>query len=162
MTTTGTTNGIQNNEINPFITVTKATPPQSSAQSSSSTSITLAKSNRLLYRGSLALPDSEMMLEGISFITDASISALSSSSIPLTLESQRNRSLKFIGAVEVTGPNKLGGALDFGKAVRMYVHPLAKLSVSFFEMLFCTREPNHEGVSEMAVRVGLGDTCEHS
>ena len=100
-----------------------------------------------------------MMLEGISFVADASLSALASSPIPLSLESQRNRALKFIGAIDLSDP-KLGGTLDHSNAVRMYVYPLAALSVSFFEMLFCTKEPGPEGVSEMAVRVGLGDSRE--
>src|ERR1700744_121596 len=80
---------------NPFIPIkeaTSTTPPQPSTSPHAGTSraTVTTKPSRLLYRGSLALPDSEMLLEGISFITNASLSALSSSPIPLTLESQRN------------------------------------------------------------------------
>jgi hypothetical protein len=149
----------KNTRDNPFISITRGTPRPALPYSSPKTAtVTLAKSCRLLYRGSLALLDSELMLEGISFVADSSLSVLASSPIPLTLESQRNRSLKFIGAINLSNP-KLGGTLDQANSVRMYVNPMAQLSVSFFEMLFCTKEPGPEGISEMAVRIGLGDSC---
>jgi hypothetical protein len=149
----------KNIKDNPFVSITKGTPRHAPPHNSSKTAtVTVAKSCRLLYRGSLALLDSELMLEGISFVADSSLSVLASSPIPLTLESQRNRSLKFIGAINLSNL-KPGETLDQANSVRMYVNSMAQLSVSFFEMLFCTKEPGPEGISEMAVRLGLGESC---
>ena len=66
---------------------------------------TAAPSHRLLYRGSLSLPDSHLLLDGLSFtvkLGDAHGSpALLSNTLALTLESLRGLPLHLIGTVRV-------------------------------------------------------------
>ncbi|KZS87779.1 hypothetical protein SISNIDRAFT_490744 [Sistotremastrum niveocremeum HHB9708] len=128
----------------PTVTLTRPTPPKSIVQNPT----------RLVYRGALSLPDSDLALDGISFTTSSA--SLLSSPLPLALESQRKRSLPLIGAVDISS---LKGRLDHENAVRMFIHPQAKLSMSFFEATLCTTKlRSSDGVTEMGVRIGLGDS----
>lgn len=71
------------------------------AASSSKSGISgTAPSHRLLYRGALALPDSHLLLDGLSFVTDTTSSSenLLENPLALALESMRGRpSLHFLG-----------------------------------------------------------------
>ena len=56
--------------------------------------------HRLLYRGALALPDSHLLLDGLSFVADTNGSTgnLLENQLALALESMRGRpSLQFLG-----------------------------------------------------------------
>ena len=103
------------------------------------------------------LPDSDLLLEGISFTTSGSSTSLMSSPLPLTLESQRNRSLRLIQVVDLIS-ERLKDLLDDKNAVRAYVHPDAQPSLSFFESSFCSGAMSGEQISDVGVRIGLGDS----
>ena len=64
-----------------------------------------APTHRLLYRGSLSLPDSHLLLDGLSFTVKTGEThgspALLNNSLALTLESLRGRTLHLIGTVRV-------------------------------------------------------------
>jgi hypothetical protein len=130
---------------------------------------------RLLYRGALELPDSDLHLDGLSFVLLPPPSPLKSASqgaeptvvnlasslfespLPLTLESQRNRTLKLIELVEL---DKLKGTLDEKNAVRAYVHPGAVFTSSYFDLVFSSGETGQDGRrTQWGLRVGLGDSC---
>ncbi|KIM23613.1 hypothetical protein M408DRAFT_27708 [Serendipita vermifera MAFF 305830] len=121
-------------------------------------------SYRLLYRGSLALPDSEMLLDGIIFVMQIAKNSpisLINSPIPLGLESMRGRSLSLISTVSIRDMY----VECFGD-VSMYIHPDAFLTRSFFERTLCMDNPTAPLLPDsnftylrtsIAVRIGLGD-----
>jgi hypothetical protein len=78
----------------PSITITKPTPPRP-------TPTTI--NHRLLYRGSLSLPDSHLLLDGLTFIGDAGkSSSLLQNPLALALESMRGRpTLRFLGTMRL-------------------------------------------------------------
>ncbi|KIJ51398.1 hypothetical protein M422DRAFT_244574 [Sphaerobolus stellatus SS14] len=116
--------------------------------------------HRLLYRGSLSLPDSDLVLEGITFtahIPPSSPSLLLESPIALALESMRGRpSLRFISVVKLKDVNweRCVGEIN------MYIHPRSVIAKTFFENVLCAesiRVKDGMGCTEDAVRIGLGD-----
>ena len=70
------------------------------------TTTTPASSNsRLLYRGALSLPDSHLLLDGLTFTTTLANSPIKllDNSLALALESMRGRpSLRFLGTVKLS------------------------------------------------------------
>ncbi|KZT03935.1 uncharacterized protein LAESUDRAFT_683130 [Laetiporus sulphureus 93-53] len=129
--------------------------------------------HRLLYRGALSLPDSHLLLDGLSFtaalkrpgesantIYDSSFDLLNHP-LALALESMRGRpSLHLLGTV------KLGEVWIDEKSigvVQLDVHPKAALSRLYFENVFCL-EPiiSKDGKSEYGVRVSLSDSNDPS
>lgn len=69
----------------------------------------LSASHRLLYRGALSLPDSQMLLDGLAFVakpespTKQASTSLLDNSLALALESMRGRpSLRFLGTTKLS------------------------------------------------------------
>lgn len=115
--------------------------------------------HRLLYRGSLALPDSEMILDGLAFVMEIAFKSpmsLINSPIPLGLESMRGRPLRLVAVINISDIT-----LECFGDVSMYIHPDAFLTRSFFERTLCSDTPLISDANNMrtrmAVRIGLGD-----
>lgn len=121
---------------NPAITVTNPTPPRSRfssdpASSSPLTQINSPKSRRLLYRGALCLPDSHILLDGLTFTGNTAGNGSGSGSgmsllenpLALALESMRGRpTLRFMGTRKVNvaeGGAGAGGWVEFSGGVCM-------------------------------------------
>ncbi|TFK93360.1 hypothetical protein K466DRAFT_658598 [Polyporus arcularius HHB13444] len=122
---------------------------------------TLSKSagpaHRLLYRGSLSLPDSHLLLDGLSFsvkLGDVHGSpALFNNTLALTLESLRGLPLHLIGPAKVkdTWIDPLGD-------INVDIHPDAALTRIYFENMFClTPIPPGQERTEYGIRVSLTD-----
>ncbi|KIM36726.1 hypothetical protein M413DRAFT_448870 [Hebeloma cylindrosporum] len=167
----------------PAITITTPTPTRSTTASelpgasaaTPTNSTTNAKgvpgSYRLLYRGALSLPDSLLLLDGLTFAarldspSKQSTFHLLENPLALALESMRGRpTLRHLGIV-----NLKDVYLDESGGVEMDIHPLAMLSQIYFENTFCLL-PFSSSVastsnsipppqrSEIGVRVALGDS----
>ncbi|KAF8622938.1 hypothetical protein AX15_006615 [Amanita polypyramis BW_CC] len=125
----------------PLTNTTPPTPPSCSTSSS----------YRLLYRGALSLPDSNLTLDGITFCacidtpsknrhssqtpngSHHSSDSLLKNPLALALESMRGRpTLRFVGRVRLSDVwmDKSGGVL-------MDIHPRAILTRVYFENVFC-------------------------
>ncbi|KAI0821174.1 hypothetical protein BC629DRAFT_432315 [Irpex lacteus] len=111
-------------------------PPLPSTPSSSHT----APHHRLLYRGALSLPDSYLLLDGLSFVAETRSAVqgspsvnLLSNSLALALESMRGRpSLHLVGTQRVEDV-----WLDGKTIVSVYVHPKSILSRIYFQNTLC-------------------------
>ncbi|KAG1716222.1 hypothetical protein ID866_962 [Astraeus odoratus] len=153
----------------------------SSSQSHTHIAAVGSFSYRLLYRGALSLPDSYILLDGLTFsarlpgvamasqydspsnshVSDSLARDLIHHPLALALESMRGRpSLRFKGTVYL---NDIW--IDEAVEVYMDIHPLATLSRIYFENILCLSPlvPVSRGVSgtkrtEVGVRVALGDT----
>ncbi|KAH9915873.1 uncharacterized protein B0H18DRAFT_1124556 [Fomitopsis serialis] len=134
---------------------------------------TTQSTHRLLYRGALSLPESHMVLDGLSFTAPLGTSALAASKLndvnfdlfnhplALALESMRGRpSLHLVGAVEM---RKLWVDEKSSGVVQLDIHPKATLSRLYFENIFCL-EPftSPTGRSDYGVRVSLSDSGDSS
>ncbi|CCM02962.1 uncharacterized protein FIBRA_05077 [Fibroporia radiculosa] len=121
--------------------------------------------HRLLYRGALSLPDSHMLLDGLSFTVSSHTGESSSTTygvdllnnpLTLALESMRGRNLHFLGTAslsEVWIDAKSDGV------VSVDIHPQAALSRMYFEALFCLEgSMTLDGKSEYGMRVSLSDS----
>lgn len=90
--------------IHPAITITNPTPPRQKEFIPSSSSPLVPPSttpHRLLYRGSLTLPDSHLFLDGLTF-TSAEHRSLLENPLALALESMRGRkTLRLLGTRRV-------------------------------------------------------------
>ena len=88
--------------------------------------------HRLLYRGSLSLPDSDLVLEGIiltAHLQPTSSASLLESPLALALESMRGRpSSRLVSIVNVS---------DVHYECTGDIHPRSVLARSFFENVFC-------------------------
>lgn len=110
----------------PEFRVTASTPPKPS--SSLQTSAIRDTFPRLLYRGALSLPDSHLLLDGLTFTIDlptddqqASLKLLETP-IPLALESMRGRpSLSFVGIERLDAFHEQKLRCDFDGGVNLYV-----------------------------------------
>ncbi len=110
----------------PELKVTASTPPKPST--SSQAPDIRDTTPRLLYRGALSLPDSHLLLDGLTFTIDlptddhqASLKLLETP-LPLALESMRGRpslSLMGIERLDAFWEQKLG--CDFGGGVNLCV-----------------------------------------
>jgi len=132
--------------------------------------------HRLLYRGALELPDSYMVLDGLSFTLTLD-SVLSTSGergnstvtstpsgkskldllenpLALALESMRGRpTLRFLGTTRIADVH-----VDGSFNANVYIHPSSTLTQFYFGNLFCSSPINVESNrTEYGVRVGLGD-----
>ena len=193
---------VANHKSIPAITITTPTPSRSMAThelpGASTTTPTNSTTNtkgvpssyRLLYRGALSLPDSLLLLDGLTFAarldspSKQSTFHLLENPLALALESMRGRpTLRHLGIV-----NLKDVYLDESGGVEMYVssllsldirvdlsvrdiHPLAMLSQIYFENTFCLL-PFSSSVastsnstcppqrSEIGVRVALGDSSQ--
>ncbi|KAH6910335.1 hypothetical protein BKA70DRAFT_1272802 [Coprinopsis sp. MPI-PUGE-AT-0042] len=96
-------------------------------------------SYRLLYRGALSLPDSHLLLDGLTFSAclespskHTKSYSLLENPLALALESMRGRpSLRFLGVVKLSDDSWTKLAID--------IHPRAILSRIYFENTFCLR-----------------------
>ncbi|PIL32743.1 hypothetical protein GSI_04858 [Ganoderma sinense ZZ0214-1] len=118
----------------------------------------LAAPHRLLYRGSLSLPDSYLLLDGLSFTVDTAQShgspALLNNTLALTLESLRGLPLHLIGTVRVKDvwiePPPADISID--------IHPDSTSTRIYFENLFCINPiTSKDRRSEYGIRVSLTD-----
>lgn len=131
---------------------------------------------RLLYRGSLSLPDSNLLLDGLTFSIqlpsdDPQASrTLLETPLPLDLESMRGRpSLSLVGVVKLSELH-----CDFEEGASLYVHHTSRLSVrltwyrhihprciltkQFFVHNLCAESiTSPQGRTELAIRVRLGE-----
>ncbi|KDR75517.1 hypothetical protein GALMADRAFT_484751 [Galerina marginata CBS 339.88] len=125
-------------------------------------------SYRLLYRGALSLPDSLLLLDGLTFAarldspSKQSTFHLLENPLALALESMRGRpTLRFMGNV-----NLRDIYMDESGGVEMDIHPSAVLSQIYFENLFClmpfsaasTSKDVRAERSEIGIKVALGDS----
>ncbi|TCD64478.1 hypothetical protein EIP91_004039 [Steccherinum ochraceum] len=117
--------------------------------------------HRLLYRGSLSLPDSHIPLDGLSFTTNIASQSRNSPStsllenpLALALESMRGRPLHFKGTEQVTNM-WLDSTLD----IHVYVHHHSLITQIYFENMFClTPITSTDKHTTTGIRVGLSDT----
>ena len=147
-------------------------------------------SYRLLYRGALSLPDSLLLLDGLTFAvrlnspSKHSTFNLLQNPLALALESMRGRpSLRFLGTVFLRDV-----WMDESGGVEMYVivspiptvalreiffrdiHPHATLTRVYFENVFCllpfSASSSSKSVpdqrSEIGVKIALGDSSVYS
>ncbi|KAJ7033414.1 hypothetical protein C8F04DRAFT_1002868 [Mycena alexandri] len=129
-------------EILPAINVINPTPPRPGGQF------------RLLYRGALSLPDSHLLLDGLTFVARLEHPSsgghnLLENPLALALESMRKRpSLRWMG------PTKLASIyMDETGGISMDIHPNATLTRIYFENTFCL-DPSHD----FGIKVALGDS----
>ncbi|KAJ4470939.1 hypothetical protein J3R30DRAFT_1141692 [Lentinula aciculospora] len=109
--------------------------------------------HRLLYRGSLSLPDSDLLLDGLTFsaIIDARHNLLENP-VALALESMRGRpTLRFIG---VTSLKEIH--MDDSGDITLDIHPDAIFSQIYFENMFCLPSTSND---TLGVRIALGDSA---
>lgn len=129
---------IQVDDAHPSITITNPTPPR---PSSHTTTVSISPLNptitgsphRLLYRGALSLPDSHLLLDGLTFTSHsdrskgndsdkASRVSLLENPLALALESMRGRpTLRFMGVRPLHAEGREGGWADFSGGVCLYV-----------------------------------------
>ncbi|KIP08646.1 hypothetical protein PHLGIDRAFT_103985, partial [Phlebiopsis gigantea 11061_1 CR5-6] len=111
---------------------------------------------RLVYRGALALTDSHLLLDGLSFVVEASGASgnLMENPLALSLETMRGRpSLQLLGT-----ENLKDVWLDATSDIGVYVHPYSTLSQLYFENILCL-DPitSAEKRTSLGIRCGLGD-----
>lgn len=108
----------------PLIAATNSTPPKTNEPNSST--------YRLLYRGTLSLPDSHLLLDGLTFVakleTPSKNNHLLENPLALALESMRGRpSLRFMGVVQLNDDNlwldDSGGIELFVSHIFLLVYP---------------------------------------
>ncbi|KAJ7216612.1 hypothetical protein GGX14DRAFT_605497 [Mycena pura] len=126
----------------PAINFTTPTPPRPTGQF------------RLLYRGALSLPDSHLLLDGLTFAAridhPSSGHTLLESPLALALESMRGRpSLRWKGTTRLRDVH-----LDETGGVTMDVHPNATLARIYFENMFCLDPASPDS----GIIVALGDS----
>ncbi|CAL1712014.1 unnamed protein product [Somion occarium] len=125
-----------------------------------------SNAHRLLYRGALSLPDSYLLLDGLSFTTDITDSHVTSTPskrllenpLALALESMRGRpNLHFLGT------EKLSDVwLDTSRDVHVYVHDSSILTKIYFEnVLSLAPITSKDGRTAQGIRVGLSDSSDH-
>ncbi|KAG1779542.1 hypothetical protein EV702DRAFT_1084977 [Suillus placidus] len=114
-----------------------------------------ASSSRLLYRGSLSVPDSYILLDGLTFSTNLLANKdLLHNPLALALESMRGRpSLRLKGTESLKNI-----CIDPSDDICMDIHPSATLSRVYFENILCLSHLSPDGRTEIGVRVALGDT----
>ncbi|KAJ6483697.1 hypothetical protein DFH09DRAFT_402782 [Mycena vulgaris] len=130
-------------EVTPAINIINPTPPRPATQF------------RLLYRGALSLPDSHLLLDGLTFAArldhPSSGHNLLQNPLALALESMRGRpSLRWMG------PTKLADIyMDEAGGITMDIHPNATLTRIYFENMFCLDPATS---LDSGIKVALGDS----
>ncbi|KAJ7503183.1 hypothetical protein B0H11DRAFT_2223268 [Mycena galericulata] len=129
--------------VQPAINIINPTPPRP------------ASHFRLLYRGALSLPDSHLLLDGLTFAARLDNTSpghkLLQNPLALALESMRGRpSLRWMG------PTKLADIyMDEAGEITMDVHPDATLTRIYFENMFCL---DSDSSLDAGIKVALGDS----
>ncbi|KAG6832089.1 hypothetical protein H0H87_002917 [Tephrocybe sp. NHM501043] len=142
----------------PPISIISPTPPRPTDS--------LPNSYRLLYRGALSLPDSDLLLDGLTFAarldSPSKNNHLLQNPLALALESMRGRpSLRFMGVVKLHDDHLW---LDESGGIEMDVHPRATLTRIYFENVFClnpfasTSTSAPPDTSDVGIKVALGDS----
>ncbi|KAI0262205.1 hypothetical protein BC834DRAFT_402266 [Gloeopeniophorella convolvens] len=114
-------------------------------------------SHRLLFRGSLSVPDSRLLLEGLSFTVPIDNTRspgvhLLQNALALALESMRGRTLALAGTARVDAVY-----LDQTAEVDIDIHPAAFISRLYFENQLCSAPiASPLGHTETGIRVTLG------
>ncbi|EAU91744.2 hypothetical protein CC1G_04512 [Coprinopsis cinerea okayama7 len=141
----------------------KSNPPKAIATPNQCSS-----SYRLLYRGALSLPDSHLLLDGLTFSArldspskHTKSYSLLENPLALALESMRGRpSLRLQGIVKLADIY-----MDETGNVELDIHPRAMLSRIYFENTFCLKpfsssDPSQLNTtrSDFGVKVALGDS----
>ncbi|KAI9508395.1 hypothetical protein F5148DRAFT_1197031 [Russula earlei] len=115
-------------------------------------------SHRLLFRGSLSLSDSRLLLEGLSFTVPVDKTRspgvhLLQNPLALALESMRGRTLVLSGISRVDSVH-----LNRMAEVDVDVHPSAFISRLYFENQLCSAPiTSLHGHTDIGIRVTLGD-----
>ncbi|KAJ7799754.1 hypothetical protein B0H14DRAFT_3092764 [Mycena olivaceomarginata] len=127
----------------PAISITTPTPPRPAA------------GFRLLYRGALSLPDSHLLLDGLTFTLhmdhSGSGNRLLESPLALALETMRGRpSLRWMGTATLADT-----FLDETGGISIDIHPTATLSHIYFENTFCLDPATS---LQSGIKVALGDS----
>ncbi|KAJ7182552.1 hypothetical protein C8R43DRAFT_967437 [Mycena crocata] len=130
-------------EIAPAINIINPTPPRPST------------AFRLLYRGALSLPDSHLLLDGLTFAArldhDSSPHKLLENPLALALESMRGRpSLRWKGSTKLSDIHT-----DESGGITMDIHPNATLARIYFENMFCLDPTTSH---DSGIKVALGDS----
>ncbi|KAG6865115.1 hypothetical protein C0991_005015 [Blastosporella zonata] len=144
--------------VAPFISITNPTPPRPTES--------FPSSYRLLYRGALSLPDSHLLLDGLTFTarldSPSKNNNLLENPLALALESMRGRpSLRFMGVVKLHDDNLW---LDESGGIEMDINPRATLTRIYFENVFCltpfasTSTSTPPNTSDIGIKVALGDS----
>ncbi|KAG5351921.1 hypothetical protein C0989_004468 [Termitomyces sp. Mn162] len=143
----------------PVFSIPNPTPPRSADSA--------LNSYRLLYRGSLSLPDSHLLLDGLTFVarldSPSKNNHLLQNPLALALESMRGRpSLRFMGIVKLHDDQNLW--LDESGGIEMDIHPRATMTRIYFENVFCltpfssTSTSAQPDTSDIGIKVALGDS----
>lgn len=109
----------------PVIQVALSTPPRLTSTTTIGTppSLSATPTYRLLYRGALSLPDSHLLLDGLTFFAKSTRGAfnLLQNPLALALESMRGRpSLRFMGSIIVPlEPDNRGPWVDESGGVEL-------------------------------------------
>ncbi|KZV66722.1 hypothetical protein PENSPDRAFT_688746 [Peniophora sp. CONT] len=113
-------------------------------------------SHRLLFRGSLSVPGSRLLLEGLTFTVSlkSSPAKLLENPLALALESMRGRTLALSGITRLDAVH-----LDRSTEVNLDIHPAASLTRLYFENQLCA-EPitSEDGCTDVGVRVSIGSS----
>ncbi|KAF5375519.1 hypothetical protein D9615_009168 [Tricholomella constricta] len=147
--------------ICPFILNNKLNPPRPAD--------TLLTAHRLLYRGALSLPDSHLLLDGLTFTarldSPSKNNQLLQNPLALALESMRGRpSLRFMGVIKLHDGNVWW---DESGEIEMDIHPRATLTRIYFENIFCltpfastsrSSTSTSPYMSDVGIKVALGDS----
>ncbi|KAI0302290.1 hypothetical protein B0F90DRAFT_1667516 [Multifurca ochricompacta] len=116
------------------------------------------QSHRLLFRGSLSVTDSRLLLEGLSFTlpidnTRSPSVNLLQNPLALALESMRGRTLALCGTSRVDAVH-----LDKTAEVDIDIHPSAFITRLYFENLLCSAPITSPlSQTDIGIRVTLGD-----
>lgn len=167
---------LQKSQSIPSLKITQPTPIKGHCNASTTTSVPNENSTsgssrssnaRLLYRGALSLPDSHLLLDGLTFTIDlisashssvdhvyTSHDALFETPLPLALESMRGRpSLLFLGRVNMDDIH-----CDFSERVNLHVHPRCTLTRQLFLNNLCESPVTaSKGYTDYGIRIRLGD-----
>ncbi|KAF8058744.1 hypothetical protein FPV67DRAFT_515950 [Lyophyllum atratum] len=145
----------------PSISITNPTPPRPAD--------TPPNAYRLLYRGALSLPDSLLLLDGLTFSarldSPTKNNQLLQNPLALALESMRGRpSLRLMGVVNLHDGNLWW---DESGGIELDIHVRATLTRIYFENIFCLTPfastsksvaSTSPSTSDVGIKVALGDS----
>ncbi|KAL1758414.1 hypothetical protein FB107DRAFT_258690, partial [Schizophyllum commune] len=150
----------------PAISITNPTPPRPPAgimlTASASKNPGPKPAYRLLYRGSLSLPDSHLLLDGLTFAASWRYPSaghdLLENPLALALESMRGRPhLRFMGTIALKDIY-----MDQSGDIQLDIHRDAALSRLYFENMFCQLPLSSSSTSipqsDIGVKIALGDS----
>ncbi|KAL1711072.1 hypothetical protein EV121DRAFT_191565 [Schizophyllum commune] len=150
----------------PAISITNPTPPRPPAgimlTASASKNPGPKPAYRLLYRGSLSLPDSHLLIDGLTFAASwrhpSAGHDLLENPLALALESMRGRPhLRFMGTIALKDIY-----MDQSGDIQLDIHRDAALSRLYFENMFCQLPLSSSSTSipqsDIGIKIALGDS----